>query len=261
MLDFSDMTLNQIMDLLLRLGSGVVWAVVILVVGWLCAGWGERAIGGALARMRVADPMLRGFFASLTRWAVLAFTGIAVLERLGVQTTSVVAILGAAGLAVGLALQGTLSNLAAGVMLLLFRPFQVGDSIEGGSLAGSVKKVSLFHTELVTGDNIRVIAPNAVLWNATLHNLSALPTRKVSITVPLSYGAGGNEVLERVRTLMAGDARVLSDPAPAVAVTRLAEKTVEITISFWCASGVVGEVKSDLLAMLWRDFMPSPPAP
>jgi len=192
MLDFTSNQLSQLGDLAVQWGANGVWALVTLVIGWLLAGWVERMVKGGLARVRVADQMLRGFFGSLARWALLAVTGIAVLERLGVQTTSVVAIMGAASLAIGLALQGTLANLAAGVMLLLFRPFKVGDGIEGGGLAGTVKDVSLFHTHLVTGDNIQVIAPNSVLWNAALKNLSFYATRKVEVVAPVPYEAGAD---------------------------------------------------------------------
>lgn len=251
--EFSAHTLDQISELALRWGSSGFWALVTLLIGWLVAGWAESAVKGGLARVRVADEMLRGFFGSLVRWALLAFTGVAVLERLGVQTTSVVAIMGAAGLAIGLALQGTLSNLAAGVMLLLFRPFKVGDAIEGGGQAGTIKDVSLFHTHLVTGDNIQVIAPNSILWNAALRNLSFYATRKVQFSVPVPYAAGADKTLQTIRGLLAADGRIAADPAPSVTLNTMGEKTVEVTVAFWCAAGDAGAVKSDLMVAIWRD--------
>ncbi len=253
MFDFSSISIEQTSDLLLRWGTNGMWALVTLIIGWVLAGWAERAVQGALTRVRVADQMLRGFFASLARWALLAFTGVAVLERLGVQTTSVVAILGAAGLAIGLALQGTLSNLAAGVMLLLFRPFKVGDGIEAGGLAGTIKDVSLFHTHLVTGDNIQVIAPNSVLWNAALRNLSFYATRKVEVVAPVPYGAGADAALGRIRELVKADARIAAEPAPSVTLTKFGEKTVDVTVAVWCATGEAGAVKSDLMTAIWRE--------
>lgn len=253
MFDLSSTSLDQLSDLAITWGANAMWAVVTLVVGWIVAGWAERAVKSAMERMRVADQMLRGFFGSLARWALLVVTGIAVLERLGVQTTSVVAILGAAGLAIGLALQGTLSNLAAGVMLLLFRPFKVGDGIEAGGLAGTVKDVSLFHTHLVTGDNIQVIAPNSMLWNAALRNLSFYSTRKVEIVAPVSYAVGADRALDCIRGLIKADPRIAAEPAPSVALTKFGDKTVEITISVWCATGDAGAVKSDLMAAIWRE--------
>lgn len=253
MLDLSSTSLVQLTDLAISWSASGMWALVTLVAGWVLAGWAERAVKGGLARVKVADQMLRGFFGSLARWALLAVTGIAVLERLGVQTTSVVAILGAAGLAIGLALQGTLSNLAAGVMLLLFRPFKVGDGIEGGGLAGTIKDVSLFHTHLVTGDNIQVIAPNAVLWNAALRNLSFYATRKVEIVAPVAYGAGADRTMECIRGLVQADSRIAAEPAPSVTLSKFGEKTAEVTIAVWCATGNAGSVKSDLMTAIWRE--------
>lgn len=253
MFDLSATSLDQMSDLAIRWGANGMWALVTLVVGWVLAGWAERAVKSGLARVRVADQMLRGFFASLARWALLAVTGIAVLERLGVQTTSVVAIMGAAGLAVGLALQGTLSNLAAGVMLLLFRPFKVGDGIEAGGLAGTVKDVSLFHTHLVTGDNIQVIAPNSVVWNAALRNLSFYSTRKVEIVAPVAYGAGADKTLACIRALVTADSRIAAAPAPSVTLSKFGEKTADVTVAVWCATGDAGSVKSDLMTAIWRE--------
>lgn len=246
-------TLDQITELALRWGNSGLWALITLMAGWFLAGWAERAVKGGLARVRVADEMLRGFFGSLARWALLTFTAVAVLERMGVQTTSVVAILGAAGLAIGLALQGTLSNLAAGVMLLLFRPFKVGDAIEGGGQAGTVKDVSLFHTHLVTGDNIQVIAPNSLLWNAALRNTSFYATRKVQFAVPVAYGAGADSSLACIQKLLAGNAQIAASPAPSVLLSNFGEKTAEITVAFWCAAGDAGQLKSDLMTAIWRE--------
>ncbi|HLO75419.1 MAG TPA: mechanosensitive ion channel domain-containing protein [Magnetospirillum sp.] len=253
MIDTLAASLPQLSELAIRWGSNVTWALVTLIFGWVLAGWAERAIKSGLARVRMGDQMLRGFFGSLARWALLAVTGVAVLERLGVQTTSVVAIMGAAGLAIGLALQGTLSNLAAGVMLLLFRPFKVGDGIEGGGLAGTVKEVSLFHSHLVTGDNIQVIAPNAMLWNAALRNLSFYASRKVEIVAPVPYAAGADQTLNRIRELVTADSRIAADPAPAVMLTKFGEKAAEITVSVWCATGSAAAVKSDLMTAIWRE--------
>jgi Small-conductance mechanosensitive channel len=253
MIEFTSNTMDQITELGLRWGTSGFWAAVTLLIGWLVAGWAERAVKGGLARVRVADEMLRGFFGSLVRWALLAFTAVAVLERLGVQTTSVVAIMGAAGLAIGLALQGTLSNLAAGVMLLLFRPFKVGDAIEGGGQAGTIKDVSLFHTHLVTGDNIQVIAPNSLLWNAALRNMSFYSTRKVQFSVPVPYAAGADKTLDCIRGLVAADKRIATDPGASVTLNNMGEKAVEISVAFWCEAGDTGAVKSDLMAAIWRD--------
>lgn len=251
--DLSALNLTQFADMVLRWGAAGLWAVVILVVGWILAGWAERGVERGLGRIRSVDAMLRHFFSSLARWGILAFTGIAVLEKLGFQTTSLVAVLGAAGLAIGLALQGTLGNLAAGVMLLLFRPFAVGDSVESGPLAGKVAQMTLFHTHLVTGDNVLVIVPNSVLWSGAVRNLSRFPNRKGEVVVPVPYGAEVDAVRDRITQLLAADSRVAADPPPSVAPLRFTEKTVELSAGWWCAGGDVGAVKADLMAALWRE--------
>lgn len=260
MTDFTNISLDQITDMVVAWGASGLWAVVILVFGWILAGWAERAVHGALTKLKMVDVMLRDFFASLVRWALLAFTGIAVLEKVGVQTTSLVAVLGAAGLAIGLAMQNTLSNLAAGVMLLLFRPFKMGDGIEAGGLAGTVAQVSLFHTTLVTGENIQVIAPNSSLWNAAIRNLSHFPTRKAEIMVPLRYEADVDDTIARIRALIAADARIAAEPKPGIAITKFGEKAVDVSVTLWCATGQAGGVKSDLMAAIWRECKVGAPA-
>lgn len=250
--EFTALTLDQASDFALRWGASGFWALAIVAAGLVLAGWGERAVREGLGRIKRCDAMLCGFFASLARWVIIVFAGIAALERLGVQTTSMVAVLGAAGLAVGLALQGTLSNLAAGVMLLLFRPFKVGDAVESGAISGTVREVSLFHTTLATGDNIQVIAPNALLWTAALRNLSAYPTRKVEVVVPVPLTEDIDAAVESLLSVAASHGAVLKEPAPSVAVAKLGEKVAEVVVSVWCASGNVGPVKADLTAEGWR---------
>jgi small conductance mechanosensitive channel len=249
------LTLDQGVALLRIWGGQLAWAAAITLMGLMMARWSERAVEAALGRVKLGDAMLKGFFASLVRWGVLVVAGLAALEKLGVQTTSVVAMLGAAGLAIGLALQNTLSNLAAGIMLLLFRPFHVGDSIECGPLAGSVRAMSLFHTDLVSADNILVIAPNSVLWGAALRNLSALPRRRLVLTVPVPFPADVDQAMGRARALVAADSRVVAEPAPGVALARFVEKAAEIEVAVWCATADAGALKGDLLAALWRECL------
>lgn len=253
--DLTAIDLAQISDLALRWSTNGFWAVIIVIAGFVLAGWAERGVKGGLMRVKGCDAMLRGFFSSLTKWVVLVFVGIAALERLGVQTTSMVAVLGAAGLAVGLALQGTLSNLASGVMLLLFRPFKVGDAVEAGAVSGTIREVSLFHTVLATGDNIQVIAPNSVLWSAALRNLSAYSTRKVEIVVPVPFGEDVDAAIERLRAILAADTRVLPEPGAGIAVAKLGEKTVDLSVTAWCEAAHAGSLKSDLCLNAWRQCL------
>lgn len=250
--DLAAIDLTQLTDLALRWSTNGFWALIIVIAGFVLAGWAERGVKGGLMRLKGCDAMLRGFFSSLAKWVVLVFVGIAALERMGVQTTSMVAVLGAAGLAVGLALQGTLSNLASGVMLLLFRPFKVGDSVEAGAVAGSIREVSLFHTVLATGDNVQVIAPNSVLWSAALRNLSAYPTRKVEVVVPVPYAQDLDAAIEGLRAIVAFDPRVLKDPGPGVAVVKMGENAVDVSVTAWCQSADAGGLKSDLTLAAWR---------
>ena len=175
--------IEQVIQIATTYGLDVLGALAILVVGWIAAGWASRATEKALARTRRIDLTLQHFFASLVRYAVIVFTVLATLQQFGVQTTSFLAVLGAAGLAIGLALQGTLSNVAAGVMLLIFRPFKIGDFIESGAISGTVDTMGLFTTEMKTGDGIYIVVPNNELWGKSLMNYSRNPTRRIQIAL------------------------------------------------------------------------------
>ena len=238
-----------------RWGTAGGAAALIVLFGWTASGWAERTTGQALRRVKGADAMVASFFASLARWSLLVFTVLAALERLGVRTTSVVAVVGAAGLAIGLAMQNTLANLAAGVMLLLFRPFRVGDSIECGAVAGSVRAVTLFHTELVTGEHVLVVAPNSLLWGTALRNLSALSDRRLTMTMPVPYPGDVEAAVARIRALLAREPRVAAHPAASVTVSRFGDKASEIEVQVWCAASQAGDLKAELMAALWRDCL------
>ena len=156
-------------------------------------------------------------------------TIIAVLNQFGVQTASLIAVLGAAGLAIGLALQGTLSNVAAGVMLLLFRPPSVGQFVEAGGTMGTVKEINLFVTGLATLDNLKVIVPNSAIWGSNITNYSEYPTRRIDIVMGIAYGASIDEAMAIFHKIFEADSRVLADPAPAMFVTNLGASSVDIT--------------------------------
>ncbi|MBN2797730.1 MAG: mechanosensitive ion channel [Deltaproteobacteria bacterium] len=203
-------------------------AVAILVVGWYLSRLAGRATGRATAHLRHMDPTLRPLLVSLIHYGLLAATLMAVLARFGVQTTSLVAVLGAAGLAIGLALQGTLSNVAAGVMLLLLRPFKVGEYIEVIGKDGTVLEIGLFTTELATADNLFVSLPNSSIWGAPIVNYSRLPLRRINLIFSVSYGddiGGAIQVLERV---MEADGRFATDPPRVVAVHALGPSSVDL---------------------------------
>jgi len=229
-----DEVFQQVMAVVTTYGLDVIGAAVILIVGLIASNWVQSAIERSLARFPRVDATLRGFLAGLGKYLVLAIVVIATLQRFGVQTTSLVALIGAAGLAVGLALQGTLGNLAAGVMLLLFRPFKVGDYIEGAGTAGSVKVLTLFTTELATPDNVQIIVPNANLWGTSIKNYSHHATRRVDITVGIGYGEDIDKAMAVIRRLAGADERVHAEPEPFVAVADLADSAVILAVRLWC---------------------------
>jgi small conductance mechanosensitive channel len=255
---FDQKTLSQtaqaVIDILTSYGLSVIGATLILILGWMAAGAISGMVGRSLNRIGRIDDMLRGFLASLTRYFILALTIIAVLGQFGVQTTSLVAVLGAAGLAIGLALQGTLSSLAGGAMLLLFRPFKVGDFIEASGHAGTVKALTLFTTELATPDNVRIIVPNADLWGKAIKNFSANPTRRMDLTIGLSYADDIEAALAACRDVAAADPRVLADPAPLAFVAELADSSVNIGLRLWCEGAEYWNVRCDTIKALKQAF-------
>jgi small conductance mechanosensitive channel len=212
----------------------LVSAIVLLLVGLWFAGWADRSVRRLLASR--VEPTLCGVLASVVRYGILIIVLVAVLGQLGIQTTSILAALGAAGLAIGLAMQGTLSNIAAGMMLLWLRPFKVGDYIDTGSVAGTVKELGLFASELHSWDGIYLFVPNAQLWNTRVINYSRLPTRMVE----LKFGVGYDDDLEKgqqvLSQLVTDDARVRTDPAPLVFVNALGDSAVELALRFWVAN-------------------------
>ena len=237
---------TMVMALVTTYGLSVIGAIVILVVGFVVVGWVRGSVNKGLSRFKKVDATLRHFFSSLAYYAVVVFTIIAVLSQFGVETTSFIAVLGAAGLAVGLALQGTLSNVAAGVMLLLFRPFKIGDYIEGGGLAGTVKSITLFVTELATPDNVQIIAPNSQLWGSAIKNYSFHPTRRVDIAIGIAYEDEIDKALAAIVDEANKDSRVLADPAPMAAVTDLGDSSVNFTVRVWCNAADYWGLKFDL---------------
>jgi len=235
-------------------GLSVIGAIAILIVGWIAAGWARGAVRKGLNRIDAVDDMLAGFFASLVRYGILVFVVIAVLDQFSVETTSLVAVFGAAGLAIGLALQGALSNVAAGVMLLLFRPFKVGDYIDGGGIAGTVKAVNLFTTEFATPDNVKIIAPNSQLWGSAISNFSANPTWRVDFVFGISYEDDIDKAMATIQSLAAADERINKDPEPMVVVGELGTSSVDLITRVWCDAGDYWGVKFDLTKAVKQTF-------
>ena len=214
-------------------GLKVVGAIAVLFVGWMIA----KAIRGALKRgltRSKVDPTLIPFLSSMAYYLLLAMVVVAVLGLFGIPTTSFVAVVGAAGLAVGLALQGTLSNFAAGVMLLIFRPFRVEDYVEVAGLEGTVSEISIFTTTLNTLDNVRIVLPNAEVWGAKIRNFTANAQRRNDMSFGISYGDDIGKAMEIIRTTLREDARVLSEPEPLIVVEGLGDSSVDLLVGPWC---------------------------
>jgi small conductance mechanosensitive channel len=235
--------LNNAWDLIKVYGWSAIWGVVILVVGLIVAKMIRGAVRKALGRGGV-DETLVPFLSKLVYYLVLAVVVIAVLQRFGVPVTSLVAVLGAAGLAVGLAMQGTLSNFASGVMLLVFRPFGVGDFVEAAGVSGTVVEVGVFSTTLNTPDNVRITVPNSAVWGTTVKNYSANDTRRIDLVMGISYDDDIGKAVEVMQRIMDGDSRVLKDPAPVIAVHELADSSVNLVVRPWCN-------KEDYWALRW----------
>lgn len=215
----------------------VLGAVILLVLGFIAAGGAERWSYAALGHVRGFDQTLRLFLSKVLRYGILILIGITVLAQFGVQTASIIATLGAAGLAIGLALQGTLQNIAAGIMLLVLRPFRVGEAIAAGGVSGTVQEIGLFATELRTGDGLYVLVPNSQLWNTPVTNYSRNPTRQYDLTLGIGYGDDIASAERIFAALAAGDRRVLSDPAPSTFVSAFGESAVAVTLRYWTKGG------------------------
>jgi len=234
-------------------GLKIVAALAIFIIGRLVA----KALRGTVKRMMTrskVDETLISFVASLTYAALITIVVIAALNQLGIQTTSFIAIIGAAGLAVGLALQGSLANFAAGVLMIIFRPFKAGDYIEGGGVAGVVEEIQIFTSQLKTPDNKLIIVPNAKMMGDNIVNYSAKETRRVDMV----FGVGYSDDLDKARRVLlevvAQDERVLKDPAPQVAVSELADSSVNFVVRPWAKTADYWGVYFDLTEAVKKRF-------
>jgi small conductance mechanosensitive channel len=248
-MDFSSIDLAEILSRITTLitdwGLKVLGALVVLIVGRMIAKSIRKGVTKALERGKM-DPTLIPFMSSLTYYMVMAFVLIAVLGMVGIQTASMIALLGAAGLAVGLALQGTMANFASGVMLLIFRPFQKGDFIEAAGVAGSVDTVGIFTTTLNTPDNVRIVLPNGTVWGQTIKNYATNATRRVDMVMGISYDDDIGAAIDTINKVLGNEPRLLQDPAPTVAVAELADSSVNIVVRPWCKKEDYWGVKFDL---------------
>lgn len=220
----------------LDIGLKVLLALVIFVIGKWIAG----AIKNKLVKTmnnREVDPALVSFGSSLVYYILLIAVTLAAVQQLGFQTTSLVAILGAAGLAVGLSLQGALSNFASGVLIIMFRPFKIGDFIDAGGQAGVVQEIGILVTIMKTPDNKKIIQPNSAIMSGAIVNVTANDTRRVDMTVGVSYSDDLDKVQNIILDVLNADSRILQDPAPQVVVAEMADSSVNFNVRPWCATG------------------------
>ncbi len=211
-------------------------------------------ISRKLMRKTGMDEMLIRFLGNLLHTLLLAVVVIAALDQLGVNTTSLLAVLGAAGLAVGLALKDSLANFASGVMLIIFRPFKVGDFIDAAGVSGVVETVGIFNTVMRTGDNREIIIPNSQIYGGTITNVSARPTRRIDLVIGIGYEDDLKKAKALLEEILAQDDRILAEPAPAVALGELADSSVNFNVRPWVNSADYWPVRADLLEKIKLTF-------
>ncbi len=234
-------------------GIDLIAAIIILIVGRIAVGFVVRAIRLGMRKNGI-DKTLETFICNLVKWALMIVVIIAAISQLGIHTTSFVAIFGAAGLAVGLALQGSLSNFAAGVLIFLFRPYKAGDWIEAAGIAGSVEQVQILTTVLRTGDNKRVIVPNSQIMNSVITNYSANDTRRIDLVIGVGYDDDLDKTRRVLEEIVAADERVLKEPAPQIAVSELGASSVDFVVRPWVSTPDYWGTRFDLTETIKKRF-------
>jgi small conductance mechanosensitive channel len=237
----------------IEFGMKTVVAIVIFVVGRIAASMLTKGLRKLMQAQEV-DKILETFVSNLVYWTVMIFVIIAAINQIGVQTTSLIAVMGAAGLAVGLALQGSLSNFAAGVLIVMFRPYRVGDFVEAAGIAGVVEQVQILTTILRTGDNKRIIVPNSQIMGSIITNYSANDKRRIDMVFGVSYSDDLDKVRANLEELIAADERILKDPAPVIAVSELADSSVNFIVRPWVATADYWAVFWDLTEAVKKRF-------
>ena len=244
---------NQLLVYVTTYGLKIIGAIVILVLGWVAAGIGRRIVRKMLKKSK-AETSIISFFASLTYFLILTFTILAALAKFGIQTASFVAVIGAAGFAIGFALQGSLANFAAGVLILVLRPFKAGDFITGAGESGTVKEILLFTTVLATPDNVKIMVPNGKLFGDTIKNVSAYDTRRIDLVIGIGYSSDMQKAYDVIMDVIKGDSRILPDPAPQVAVAELADSSVNFVVRPWVKREDYWSVRFDVTRKIKEAF-------
>jgi small conductance mechanosensitive channel len=237
---------DKFIDLIQSYGLPIIWALLIFIVGRIVARMISNGIGKIMARSDVDETLIK-FAKSMIYVALMIFVILAALGKLGIETTSFAAIIAAAGLAIGLSLQGTLGNFAAGVMLILFRPFKVGDFVEAGGVTGVVEEIQIFSTKMKSGDNKGITVPNGQIIGSTITNYSAKETRRVDMVIGVGYEDDLKKVRAVLEDILNSDERILKDPAPTIGVAELADSSVNFVVRPWVKSADYWGVMFDTL--------------
>ncbi len=245
---------REIIKILAAYGLDMIAAILILILGWTIARWAGALIRRKMQVITRIDLTLVSFLASFVRYAIMMVTIIAVLSQFGVQTTSLIAMLGAAGLAVGLALQGTLTNVAAGVMLLILRPFRLGDYVEVQGAAGTVKDITLFTTTFTTPDNLVITVPNGQIWGNAVKNFSVNATRRMEIPIGVAYDADLDVVYQTILDEAKAEPRILQQPAPIVYISAYGASSVDLVVRAWAATNGFWDARYALMKRIKERF-------
>lgn len=246
--DFNEW-LQTALNVIVSWAPSVVGAVAVLVIGWFAAGWIRRISRRALTAARV-DPILVPFVSGIIHVLAIVIVAVTSVGVLGVETGSFVAVIGAAGLAIALAFQGTFSNFASGVMLLTFRPFEVGHVVEVGGVTGSVKEVGIFTCLLTTPDNIQIRVPNSQIFGQTIKNFSASDTRRIDMVIGVGYDDDLGVAVRTCQDVLAADPRVMDEPATVVAVSELGDSSVNLVVRPWVKADDYWATRWDLTRAL-----------
>ncbi|BFM38452.1 mechanosensitive ion channel domain-containing protein [Synechocystis sp. LKSZ1] len=230
---FAQFNKDNWLSLLISYGQQIIHALIVIILGWMLSNWARRQTTKYLRRFQRIDNTLKPLLAELVRYGILLLAIIAVLAEFGVQTASIITILGGATLAIGLALQGTLTNIASGIMLLFLRPFNVGDYIDADGIAGTVDEIGLFTTRMTTFEGVYQEVPNANLWNRVIKNYSRSQQRRIDLVVGIGYDDNLDQAKDILIHLLQQESRLLQEPAPEVLVTELGDSAIHLTLRAW----------------------------
>ncbi|WP_295811827.1 mechanosensitive ion channel domain-containing protein [uncultured Nitratireductor sp.] len=246
--------LAQVSEFAVSYAFSILGAIILIIAGFIVAGMVEKWVRRTLDHFPSFDVTLTTFLSKIARYAILILVGVTVLAQFGVQTASIIAALGAAGLAIGLALQGTLQNVAAGIMLLVLKPFRVGEYVEASGISGTIQTIGLFATEMKTIDGLYILAPNSSLWNTSVTNYSRNPRRRNDLVIGIGYNDDIDLAQKTMLDLAATDERVLTDQEPATFVSELGDSAVNVTMRYWTTTADWWQTRLDLTKAAKKAF-------